>query len=306
VRLPAKDGSTRCLANLPTAAKGDGADQLLGHPDNILDAILGRIRQELWPWLTYVESRLTDRKLASIAEFAAGAAHEINTPLAVIVGEAQHLRKRERDTERRKVLDKIVAQAKRIHEVLRDLLIFAAPPRLKLERVSLGQVFRQAWGELRSFADARKVRLLRDKRLRSLRVVGDRGLLTKALVELLRNAIEAAPPGGWVNVHIGRRAKSWAVVTVLDSGPGFSEQQRQHLFDPFYSGRSAGRGKGLGLAKVWRISQLHGGRIEAHADPGQPTRFELMLPVAGPAPRARVPDLRNGHPNTPSSRPARQ
>ena len=63
-------------------------------------------------------------------------------------------------------------------------------------------------------------------------------------------------------------------------GPGFSEEERQHLFDPFYSGREAGRGLGFGLSKCWRIVRNHGGRIDVQSDPGRGATFEITLPVA--------------------------
>ncbi len=67
-------------------------------------------------------------------------------------------------------------------------------------------------------------------------------------------------------------------IRVNDDGPGISAEQRRHLFDPYYAGRQAGRGLGLGLSKCWRIVTNHGGRIDVNSSPGQGTRFTITLP----------------------------
>src|SRR5262249_52488588 len=97
---------------------------------------------------------------------------------------------------------------------------------------------------------------------------------------LVRNALEAVPPHGWVRVLLelppgGERVQ----VAVEDSGPGPTPEQRPHLFDPFYSGRSAGRGRGLGLPIAWRLARQHGGDVPLEPPhPDRPTRFVLVLP----------------------------
>lgn len=260
--------------SLPGADEGSAS---LPHQQTI-EAILNSLRAPLLALLKQEEARFVDRKLASLAELAAGAAHEINTPLAVIVGEAQHLLKNEAVPERRHSLVKIVAKAKQIHQLLRDLLFVAKARKRRLSPVALNALAAKAWTEVESLASMRKVRLKRRSPVQPLTIQGDRTLLQEAMTELLRNAVQAAPVGGWVTYRITSDS-AWAVFAVLDSGRGFTEEQREHLFDPFYSGRSAGRGKGLGLAKVWRIAQLHDGSVQAFSEPGLPTRFELRLPL---------------------------
>lgn len=244
----------------------------------LVEQLLGFLRQPLLDFLAREESRLTTRKLAAVAELAAGAAHEINTPLAVIVGEAQRLLKHEQDTERRRGLQKIVLKAKQIHQLFRDLLFFAEPPKPVLAQAVLRDLAQEAWSEVAPLARERKVRLRRPTRLARGTISADCTLLRTALAELFRNGIEAAPPGGWISFAIERRNGS-IIFAVMDNGPGFTTEQKEHLFDPFYSGRSAGRGRGMGLAKVWRIAQLHGGQVLAFSRPKQPTRFEIHLPM---------------------------
>ena len=107
---------------------------------------------------------------------------------------------------------------------------------------------------------------------RSLRLTGERDPATHVLAdavqlrvvvsELLRNTDFAAPDDSEVCVDVGTErcgARTMAVLTIRDAGPGLSPTDQRHLFDPFYSGRPAGRGLGFGLSKCWRIVTLHGG-----------------------------------------------
>src|SRR5262249_10776205 len=97
--------------------------------------------------------------------------------------------------------------------------------------------------------------------------------LRMALTALLRNAIEAAPPDGWAGVQLVEHGQTFDV-QVDDNGPGPTPQQREHMFDPFYSGRSAGRGRGLGLPTAWRLARVRaqGGDVslEEHAPSAPP------------------------------------
>ncbi len=117
-------------------------------------------------------------------------------------------------------------------------------------------------------------------------VYADAAQVRIALTCLLRNAIEAAPADGWTRLVLRRPVEGEPVeVAIEDNGPGPEPAQRPHLFDPFYSGRTAGRGRGLGLPIAWRLAQLQGGDVRL--DPPrrhEPTRFVLTLP------RLTVPD----------------
>jgi signal transduction histidine kinase len=100
-----------------------------------------------------------------------------------------------------------------------------------------------------------------------------------ALACLVRNAVEAAGAGGWARVRL-LDGGTFAVVAVEDSGPG--PDRREHLFDPFYSGRTAGRGRGLGLSLAWRLAEQQGGDVRFDGRPGGATRFTLRLLKALP------------------------
>jgi signal transduction histidine kinase len=99
---------------------------------------------------------------------------------------------------------------------------------------------------------------------------------------LLRNAVEAAPAEGWASIRLETPSADLIDLVVEDNGSGPPMAKREHLFDPFYSGRSAGRGRGLGLATAWRLARENGGDVHFDRPPDGPTRFTLSLPVTKP------------------------
>ena len=222
--------------------------------------------------------RLRTRKLMALAEFAAGAAHEINNPLAVISGQAQYLMGHDSDPDRQRALQTIINQTQRIHQVLCDLLQFARPSRPQRQLVDVRALFREEILSLGDLAAEKEVRLISTEPEHGLQVYADPRQLRTALDCLLRNAIEAAPVGGWANLRMNETEPDRVEFVVEDNGTGPSDLQREHLFDPFYSGRQAGRGRGLGLPTAWRLAREHGGDVRLDENVGGPTRFILTLP----------------------------
>src|SRR5690606_9205727 len=108
----------------------------------------------------------------------------------------------------------------------------------------------------------------------------DAAQLSVALRALLDNSLEAVGSSGTVSLKTGKRSDPPQVeIIVCDDGPGMPPDVRPHIFDPYYSGRPAGRGLGLGLCKCWRIVTNHGGSIEVESQPGQGARFCIVLPL---------------------------
>jgi signal transduction histidine kinase len=225
--------------------------------------------------------RLQTMKLQSLAEFAAGAAHEINNPLAVISGQAQYLLGREAEAGKQKSLQIIIGQAQRIHQVLTDVIQFARPPRPQRQIVDVRTLVREVILTLRDLAGQRQVQLLNPEPELAVTVHVDPRQISTALECLLRNALEAAPAGGWASLRLETTATGRLEMIVEDSGSGPAPAQREHLFDPFYSGRQAGRGRGLGLPTAWRLAREHGGDVRYDSVAGGPTRFVLSLPLPG-------------------------
>jgi signal transduction histidine kinase len=257
--------------------------------------------------------RLQALKLQAMAELAAGAGHEINNPLAVISGQAQYLLNHEAEPAGQKALQTIIAQTQRIHVVLKEMMQFARPPRPQKQLLDAAGLIQEAVTDLNDLAAQRHVQVLvgqglgatdegreaRDSEPSPLTprsshlLYADPRQLRTALACLVRNAIEAAPAEGWASVRLETPAPDRIEFVVEDNGPGLSPALREHLFDPFYSGRPAGRGRGLGLPTAWRLAREHGGDVRFEDLPQGPTRFVLSLPREEGV-RGREPGVRDG------------
>jgi signal transduction histidine kinase len=232
---------------------------------------------------TQFHSRVRDSRLEGLAEFAAGASHEINNPLAVIRGNAQLLLAREVDQQRQRHLESIIRQTGRIHDLLHGTLQYARPSKPIPVPVRISDWLRRIVAEHQPEAEAKDVSL-------SVDVLSDEiewgrfdpGQTGQALGHLIVNAVEAAGNGGWVKVTL-TCLKQQASISVEDSGPGPAENDRDHLYDPFFSGREAGRGRGLGLAIAWRLARINGAEVQYISNQSGPTRFVLNIPVEMPA-----------------------
>jgi signal transduction histidine kinase len=253
-----------------------------------LEPEIDRLHQALADQAAGAARRLRDGKLAALAEFAAGAGHEINNPLAVISGQAQYLMGRpaewhqEEPEAARKSLQTIIAQTQRVAGLLRDLMQFARPAAPRPGWFDLPMLLAHVAAGLDDQAARRNVRVEVGRTPERLAVYADAEQVRVAVSCLLRNAVEAAPADGWARVGVVEPVGETAVVVAVeDSGPGPDAVVRAALFDPFYSGRPAGRGRGLGLPTAWRLARLQGGDVTLEpARPDGPTRFLLALPRA--------------------------
>lgn len=223
-------------------------------------------------------------KLRALVEFAAGAGHEINNPVATIVGYAQQLLASETDPDRRRMLATIGGQAYRIRDMIGDVMLFARPPHPHPEMLELGQVCREVAARFADDAAAASC-TLQVEQTAPVPVYADPVQLRVAIGALVRNSLEAIDEQGRIVISAATEdfdGRVWAVAQVQDNGRGLSPTDREHLFDPFYSGRQAGRGLGFGLSKAWRIVSLHGGRIEVDSPPEGGALFVVHWPGAPP------------------------
>ncbi len=232
-------------------------------------------------------------KLAALKEFAYGAGHEINNPLANISARAQTLLKEERDPERRQKLAAINSQAFRAHEMIADLMLFAQPPQWTATRVAVGPLIEELESAWRRQASDQETTLVVHVADAQLAAWADRAALAVALKALVANALEALGRRGMIEItvigaHLASEVSNPAVhdavaIRVHDNGPGIDPKIRPRIFDPFFSGREAGRGLGFGLPKCWRIVTALGGRIDVASNPATGATFTVVLPQASPA-----------------------
>jgi signal transduction histidine kinase len=228
--------------------------------------------------------RLEHEKLEALKELAYGASHEINNPLANIAARAQTLLDDEPNADRRRMLAAIHRQALRAHEMISDLMLFARPPQLRPAPCDLGHLVRQVAARHEGQAAERNISIVchvDDESLPPMML--DETQIAVALDAVVTNAIEAIGANGHVEISVKSAPSNEqpaVEISVQDDGPGVSEQVRQHMFEPFFSGREAGRGLGFGLSKCWRIVTDHGGQVVVR----QPAHCGAEIAIALPLP----------------------
>jgi signal transduction histidine kinase len=232
---------------------------------------------------TALRATLEKEKLESLRQLAYGASHEINNPLANIATRAQTLVREESDPERRRKLTTIVSQAFRAHEMISDLMLFAKPPPTQSTTFDVATLVREVRDELSLEAEQQKTEVCLEVS-DDLRISADRTQIAVALKALLRNSLEAIVEGGRIEMSAKRETSESGASDILfqvrDNGPGISPETRRHIFDPFFSGREAGRGLGFGLSKCWRIVTAHSGTISVDSEPGRGACFSIRLSAA--------------------------
>jgi len=281
------NGPALDLPNHPARAAWSRWAEAIAHRERLVD----RLDEVVFAYRNQCEDHDREgpsERLEALAEFAAGAGHELNNPLAVIVGRAQLLLAKAGDAETVRSLRAVIGQARRAHRILRDLMYVARPPALRPRPCVPDDIVRSCLRDLQPEAEARGLRLLGELDEPSRGVWFDPEPLRHLIDVLIRNALEATPSGGTIRVtsRLDRSQLEW---TVRDDGGGVDPRDGQHLFDPFFCGRQAGRGLGLGLPRVARFIDQAGGRLRWQSSPGQGTTFRITLPLPAEPPRAERP-----------------
>ena len=232
-----------------------------------------------------LERRLVQAdKLSSIGLLAAGVAHEVNTPLAVISTYAQMLTKQLQDDEQKsRMLEKIARQTFRASEIVNSLLNFSRTSSSETGPVQINKVIQETLSliEHQMQKAGVAVRLNADTSL--LPITGNAGKLQQVFLNLFlnaRDAMEGCERGEAVLEVTTSSDEAGVKVDVSDTGHGIAPEDLDRIYDPFFTTKSARKGTGLGLSITYGIIQEHGGTIEAFARSGRGVRFHLELPLA--------------------------
>jgi PAS domain S-box-containing protein len=231
-----------------------------------------------------LETQLSQaEKLSSIGLLAAGVAHEVNTPLAVISSYAQMLAKQVRGDERvGPLLEKITQQTFRASEIVNGLLNFSRTSGTAFSEIDINAVIRDTLNLLEHQFKTANVRLESAFDASLPPILGNPGKLQQVFLNLFLNAKDAMAGGGTlrvateVNGHVG--------VSISDTGSGIAPEHVKRIYDPFFTTKSAPRegqrrGTGLGLAVTYGIIQEHAGKIEVQSQAGAGTTFYLEFPL---------------------------
>jgi len=223
-------------------------------------------------------------KLAALGGMVAGAAHELNNPLATILGLAQLQIGATMPAELRSDLEAIERAALRARSIVQQLLRFASPQQPQTEPVALGPLIAETLDRLKQALRASDVQIMLDIAPDLPPTLGDRHQLEQVLFNIFQNAaqsLSANSPDLPRQLHIRAIQESGVLqLTIEDTGPGIPLAHLSRIFDPFFTTRPIGQGPGLGLAICHTIIQQHDGRIWAQSPPGKGAMFVIQLPIS--------------------------
>ena len=218
-------------------------------------------------------------KLTSLGLLAAGVAHEVNTPLAVISSYIQMLAKQMPDGDpRQSIIDKIVKQTFRASEIVNNLLNFSRTGPSALADIDVNRVVEETLSLVAHPLKTSQIRVVRHLSDGLPPVRGSANKLQQVFLNLFLNARDAMPAGGVLEVKTAAHNGS-VEIEVADTGNGIPRDHIHKIFDPFFTTKPGGRGTGLGLSVSYGIIKEHAGKIDVRSTPGRGTSFHLEFPA---------------------------
>lgn len=229
------------------------------------------------------------QKLSSIGRLAAGVAHEINNPLAIInekaglLGDLVRLDpafpKREQFTSQIKAIHNAVT---RCRDITHRMLGFARRMDVKIEELDVNVMIRETLSFLEREALHRNVTIVQELADNLPAIHSDRGQLQQVFLNVLNNAFAAVGEKGTTIIRSALHGEDAIAVSFYDNGCGMSEEVRKHIFEPFFTTKK-GEGTGLGMSIIYGIVKRHGGDIQVESEPGKGTTVTIILPVRQPS-----------------------
>lgn len=221
-------------------------------------------------------------RLASVGRLAAGAAHEINNPLAAISAQAQLLLRREKDEKDRKALQSIVDQSSRISKIISDLMGFARPAEPKIEPTAVRMIVDHMLSIIEHRIKNSGVEIRKEFQPDIPLIYADARQLEQVFLNLTINALQAMEKGGVLTIRVEvDLQKEQLKVEFIDTGVGIQPRDMPSIFDPFFTTKREGEGTGLGLAICHSIIENHNGDITVTSQPGKGSAFTVYLPLEG-------------------------
>ncbi|MBU1248659.1 MAG: two-component sensor histidine kinase [Proteobacteria bacterium] len=225
-------------------------------------------------------------RLASIGHLAAGVAHEINNPLAIIEMKAGLIKDLLTMEDLPNRTERLLQQIESMHHsvdrcgrITKQLLGFARQVELDVRNMDITGVIQEVLSFIEKHAAYMNIEVQVDLPPDLPSIRSDRGKLQQVLLNIVTNALQAMPNGGKLTIT-GNKLDTMLLLSIADTGPGISPEHMQKLFEPFFTTKLAKGGSGLGLSISYGLIKKLGGSIEVHSEPGKGARFDLILPLA--------------------------
>src|SRR2546427_8657141 len=218
-------------------------------------------------------------KLTSLGLLAAGVAHEVNTPLAVISNYIQMLAKQMPEGDpRHSIIEKIVKQTFRASEIVNNLLNFSRTGAAEAADIDVNRVVEETLSLVAHPLKASQIQVVKQLGEPLPPVRGSANKLQQVFLNLFLNARDAMPGGGMLEVRTAAHNGS-VEIEVADTGAGIAREHLHRIFDPFFTTKASGRGTGLGLSVSYGIIKEHAGKIDVRSTPGKGTSFHVEFPA---------------------------
>ena len=256
------------------------------------EAAISQITVEGQKFYTVILRDLTERKrieeqlrrterIAELGTLASGMAHEIGTPMNVILGRAEYLMQRTQEEQLKKGFQTIISQVERITRVMNQLLAFARRKPVERRVLDLQKTVEDNLEIFEERLARNRIILERSFAASCPSVFADADQMSQVVINLVMNALDAMPDGGSLRVGVSPH-DGLARLTIADSGLGIPRDVVDKIFDPFFTTKEFGKGTGLGLTVVKGIIEEHLGTIAVESEPGKGTTFTIDLPVYQP------------------------
>lgn len=242
---------------------------------------------------------IQSEKLSAVGEFVAGVAHELNNPLAAVMGFSELLKDADVGEAHRKHLNLVFKAAQRCQKIVQSLLSFARRQKPERKPVSVNSLV-EAVLEIVAYplrTSNVEVETQFDKNLSH--VLADEHQIQQVLLNIINNArqaIEAHQPSGKISIKT-ESCEPNIRITISDNGPGISPENLRKIFDPFFTTKEVGKGTGLGLSLCYGLIKEHGGDIIPMSKPGEGATFVVELPIARGVDVAKSGPSETGKPN---------
>jgi PAS domain S-box-containing protein len=218
-------------------------------------------------------------KLTSLGLLAAGVAHEVNTPLAVISNYIQMLAKQMPEGDpRQAIIEKIVKQTFRASEIVNNLLNFSRTGPIELADVDVNRLVEETLSLVSHPLKTSKIQVVKQLTEGLPAVRGSENKLQQVFLNLFLNARDAMPSGGMLEVRTLAHNGS-VEIEVVDTGNGIAREHIHRIFDPLFTTKQSGRGTGLGLSVSYGIIKEHAGKVDVRSTPGRGTSFHVEFPA---------------------------